>query len=318
MGTGSAGPVVGTDRQRDATALGLGGVFAVLVGVSLWASLVAYAARHATRWVGGSVGPLLLVSGIASVVGFGLGSAAYARYRGLHVGLSLPRRGSRATAAGVVLAPAVLTVGTALVGNALFGVSLSSVTGRWISPDASAEILLWTVVLPAAFIGVGYGLLFCGVAYERVRQLVAPEHTVAVAAALTGFFWLLPVDALGFALTVGNVVELALTLMFGVAFGAGLGVLYRRVGDDAPTEGLERRHRFALVVAAVGVGGVATELTDLPGAVGDLLWVLVLGIAVLGYGRTRSMWVPALSIAVFRVTLGVVVYAESVLGLAMP
>jgi hypothetical protein len=315
MGIGPTG-VAGADPRRDETAIGFGLAFAGLVAVSLWASLVASAVEHVSGWVGGAVEPLVLVSGVTSVVGFVLGSVAYARHRGFEFGLSLPRRGTRRTAARVVLAPAVLTAGTALVGNALFGVTLSSMTGRWISPEARVGVLLAAVVLPAAFLGLGYGFLFCGVAYERVHELVVPEHAVVVAATLAGFFRLLPVDAArALPYSLGGAVELLLSLTFGVAFGAGLGVLYRRAGRS-PAASLERRHLFVLAVATLGVVGVATDLADLPGAVGDLLWVLVLGVAVLGYGRTRSVWVPVLSITVFQVALAGVVYAEALLGLA--
>ncbi len=314
MGIGPTG-VAGADRRRDETAIGFGLAFAGLVAVSLWASLVASAVGHVSGWLGGAVEPLVLVSGVTSVVGFVLGSVAYARHRGFEFGLSLPRPGTGRIAARVVLAPAALTVGTALVGNALFGVTLSSMTGRWISPEAGAGVLLAAVVLPAAFLGLGYGFLFCGVAYERVRELVVPEHAVVVAAALVGFFRLLPVDATrALPYSLGGAVELLLSLTFGVAFGAGLGVLYRRAGRSPTT--LERRHLFVLAVAALGVVGVATDLADLPGAVGDLLWVVVLGVAVLGYGRTRSVWVPVLSITVFQVALAGVVYAEALFELA--
>ena len=314
MGTGPV-RVAGSDRRRDEAAVGFGLAFAGLVAVGLWASLVGSAAGHVSGWIGGSVEPLILVSGVTSVAGFVLGSVAYARHRGFEFGLSLPARGTRWTAARVVLAPAVLTAGTALVGNAVFGVTLSSMTGRWISPEVRVGVLLAAVVVPAAFLGLGYGFLFCGVAYERVRELVAPGHAVVVAAALVGFYRLLPVDAAGaLPYSLGGAVELLLSLTFGVAFGAGLGVLYRRAGRSP--RALERRHLFVLAVAALGVVGVATDLADLPGAVGDLLWVVVLGVAVLGYGRTRSVWVPVLSITVFQVALAGVVYAEALLGLA--
>jgi hypothetical protein len=318
MGTDSVGPF-GLDPCRDATAIGLGGVFAALVGVSLWASVVGYAAQHASRWLGGSLEPLLFVSGGTSLVGLVLGSAVYARYLGLDFGLSLPRRGTRRTTVHVLLAPAVLTVGTALVGNALSGVTLSAMTQRWVSPDAPPSFLLVTVGGPAAFVGLGYGVLFCGLVYERVEELVGPGHAVGVAAALVGFFRLLPVEALtALPLSVGSAVELVLSLVFGVAFGAGLGVSYRYAGGVSPGARLDRRHLLVLAVAALGVVGVLTELTELPRAAGDVLWVLVLGVGVLGYARTRSVWVPALAITVFQVTLAAAVYAEALLGLAGP
>lgn len=170
-------------------------------------------------------------------------------------------------------------------------------------------------VLPVAFVGLGYGFLFCGVAYERVRDLIGPDDAVAVAAALVGFFWLLPVEALqGLRLGVGSVVEIALSLVFGVAFGMGIGILYRY--DESRVDGLDARHVVVLAVAMVGVAGVTTEVTELPRAASDVMWVAVLGLAVFGYERARSVWIPVLSIVVFEVVLVGVVYAESLLGLA--
>lgn len=250
---------------------------------------------------------------MASLVGLGGGALAVARYRDIDIGLSAPRRGSWPSALGAVVAPAALVVAVAAVGNALFGVSLSAMTMVGFSAEISVGTFLLTVVVPSAFLGVGYALLFCGLVYERAHELLDSGEAAAVAAMLAGFFWVLPVDPMGVRLTVGGAFELLASLVFGVAFAAVLGLLY---GRDGPSfAGLASHHWVVLVVAAVGVVGVATDLTDVR-AVGELLWVAALALAVVGYARTRSVWVAALSLVVFRITLLGVVFVES--SLAVP
>lgn len=303
------------DDDRDGLALGLGSLFAALVAISIWSSAVAYAAQFAVGRTGDVPHPLIVLSGLTSILGLALGSAAYVRHRDLDLGLSLPSRESLPTALAVVFAPAALAVGASLVGNMALGVPLAGMSQRWISPDLSVPFLLGLVVLPAAFVGLGYGFLFCGAVYERVCDLVGPGNALPVAVALVGFFWLLPVEALaGVRPTPGGLFELGVSLVFGVAFGMALGVLSWYTGDD--TAELADRHLVVLGVALFGVLGVGTDLLAFPRAVGDLLWVVALAVALLGYERTRSVWVSAAAIAVFQVATSAVVYVEATLGLA--
>ncbi|MFB6205233.1 MAG: hypothetical protein ABEJ05_01705 [Haloglomus sp.] len=312
---------VGFDRAHDATALGLGALFAALVAISLWAALVARAAQFVVR-PGASPGSILLVSGAASLVGLAGGALLFARYRDIDLSLGRPQPGALRSALGTVVAPAALVVGTALVADAAFGVTLRSLTNRFVSPDASLRFLLWTMGLPAAFLGVGYGVLFCALVTERVRALVGGEDTVAVAALLAGFFWLLPIDAAGtLRLSIGSAVELTASLVFGVAFAMALGILHQRVESSADgaagfdASALARRHLLVLAVAAVGLFGAATGLTNIGEVVVDGLWVTAFTVGALGYERTRSVWVPSLAMAGFNLALGAVVYAEAVLGI---
>jgi hypothetical protein len=302
----------------DPTVLGLGILFAVLIGISLWASIVAQVTQYGVQLLGVTSGalPLVLVSASAAILGLALGSVVYARHRGIEFALSLPDRGTWPTAIAVVLAPAVLAVGVAIVSNAAFGVTLSAINQQWMSAEIPAGLFVLTVVLPAAFVGVGYGFLFCGLVCERVEDLFGQIDAV-VAASLVGFFWLLPVDAVQtLRLDIGGGVELLASIVFGVAFAMALGIARRHRRQESGFGWIEPRHALVLAVAVIGVAGVATELTELPRAIGDLLWVVVLGVAVLGYQRTRSVWVSALSIVVFSLTTSAVVYVESFLGLA--
>lgn len=316
-------PAADRGQGWDATTVGLGALFAVLVGISVWTSVVAHVLQFLLQvGVAGARGTLLLMSGGTALGGLCLGSVAYARFRGLDIALSRPRRGSWPTAVVVGVTPAVLAGGTAIVGNAVFGVTFSEMVQRRMSPDVSAEFLLLVLLPPAVFLGLGYGFLFCGVVCERIRDLVGSPGTIPVATALVGFFQLLPVEALhGLRLGVGDAVELVVSLVFGVAFGASLGLYYRHADTESTEtvlQRLNRRQTAVVVVAAVGVVGVATGLTELPGAVGDLLWVVVLGIGIGGYELTRSVWVPVVAFAVFDAATSGIVYAEAVVGLAGP
>lgn len=317
MATDPTAATATVDPDRDATALGLGALFAGLVAISLWASAVGTAARSVSGPLDGS-SAIVVVSGLTSLAGLGLGAVAYARYRGLDIGTAAPFRGAWLTTLGAIAAPAVLVAGVAAAGNVLADVTLSAMTQRWVAGDAVPRVLLVTAVVPAVFVGVGYGVLFCGVVYERVRALVGPDHAVAVAAAMVAFFRLLPIDAVaGLPVSLGNAVELVASLVFGVAFGMAVGVLSRHVRTGAPLRALDPRHAAVLVLAGVGIVGVATDLTSLSRTVGDLLWITALGVAIVGYERTRSVWVPVLSIATFQVAVLAVLYLEARLGLAV-
>lgn len=311
----SDGRIIGRSLgDPDLTAVGLGALFAALILVSLWASAVAVAARDVSQWVLGSPSEFLVVSGLTSLGGLCLGALVYARHCGFRIALSLPHRDGWTAALGAVLAPAILTVGVAAVGNVAFDTTLSTMTGRWISPDVSVPAFFVTVGVPAVFFGVGYAFVFCGMVYERVRQLIAGEDEALIAALVVGFFWLLPIDAVEAGLRTGAVIEVLLSTLFGGGFAMAVGILYHAGPAVGP---LDRRHLAVFLLAAVGVVGVATDLHT-PEVAGELLWVLALGIALAGYGRTRSIWVSALSIAGFEFAMTGVVYVESLVGVAVP
>jgi hypothetical protein len=303
-------------ERWDPTALELGGVFLALTGVSLWSGLVASSVQAAVGPLAGPQSSILLVSTATSVVGLCGGSAAYARCRGFDLGLSTPASGTGASAAASVVAPALLAAAVSVVGNALFGVSLSAVLQYGISPDPSLGRLGRVAVLPAAFVGAGYGAVVSVVVVESVRERVARSDAAAVTTLLAGFFWLLPLRPVSRLPTgVGSAYELLVTLVFGVAFGAALGVLCRRRRSSTESR-LSRRDAALVALAAVGVVAAATGLTNATDVVENLLWVAALGIAAVGYHRTRSAWVAVLALSGFSVALRVIAYAEATLGLA--
>lgn len=305
------------DRRLDwhPTALRLGGLLAVLVGISLWASVVAIATQSVGRWAGVTL-PLVVVAGLTSIAGLVLGSMVYARARGVELSLGLPARESWTDAVAVLVASGTLAVVASLVGNAVFAVPLSAMVQQWLSPEVSLAFVLRVTLPIAVLVGIGHAFLLCGLVSERVRGVVDDADAVTVAAVLVGFFWLLPVEAQGgVRLSPGGLFELLVSLVFGVAFGMGLGILYRDPGDGSLGT-LDRRELIVVAVAVLGVVGLATELVELPRAVGDLLWIAVLWIGILGYERTRSVWVAAGAITTFQLIVFAVVAVEAAMGLA--
>ncbi|MFB6309269.1 MAG: hypothetical protein ABEH35_08065 [Haloarculaceae archaeon] len=301
------------DRPLDPTAVRFGLLFAVVVGLTFWTAVVAAALRPVSGLLGGFPWSFVVLSGLTALIGLGLGSLAYAQYRDLSLSFAVPGQATWPVVVAAVLAPPILVAVTTVIGNAVFDVPLSAIEQRWISPDAPIQLLLATSAIPAVFLGLGYGLLST-VVFERVRDVVGDDHGVALAATLVGFYWLLPAD-IGSA-SVGGLIELGLSLIVGVAFAMSLALAYRHVEPDEGTDArLDLRYLPVVVVAAIGLVGIGLELTELPRAVGDLLWVAALAVAILGYERTRSPWVPALSLAAFQIAVGVGVYAEAVLGL---
>lgn len=310
----------------DAPTVGLGSLFAVLVAVGIWTSVFSQALTVLVESVGGLPGQLLLMSAVTMIGGPVAAALVYLRYRGLALAWSRPRGGTWIAACGAVLAPAVLVAVVAVVGNALVDVTLSAMVQRRINPEVSTLAFLRVVALPAVFLGVGYAVLFCGVVCERIRDLVGADRVAALATALVGAFWLLPVDLVqNLRLDPGVAVELALSLLFGVAIGMSLGIVYRSFGGDGSDTyasarewiaTLRRREVIVLAVAGLGLVGIGMELAELPRSIGDLLWIAGLGVAIVGYERTRCVWVSAASLTVLSLAISGVVYVEALLGLA--
>jgi hypothetical protein len=304
------------------TTVGLGGVFAALVAIAAWFGIVATVFQGAIlRRIGASMpATLLLAVGVATVFGIVLGGMVYARYRNLHLGWSLPSREHWASTLFALLAPLVLVGLASLLGNALFETGVSAMTQQQVSPNTSLSFLILISLLPGFVTGGGYGLLLGAVVFERVRQLVDESDAAAVAVALAGGFWLLPIEGgRSMQLTPGSAIETALSLIFGVAIAMAIGILYRR-GDGGwslpDLDTVDVTDAIVVLIAIVGVLGVGTDLIEVPRSIGDLLWVIGIGIAIVGYDRTRSVWVPVLSLAIFGAAVNGIVYVESVVGLA--
>ncbi|MFD1589331.1 hypothetical protein ACFR9U_20330 [Halorientalis brevis] len=305
-------------RQWDATTLGFGALFATLFGIQLWTMLVTETTQVIVDGFGPQSVPMFTTSAVASLVGLGGGTLVYVRYRALDLGMSWPREGTWPIALAVIVAPALLAVAVSAVGNALFGVSLSAITQQWLSPQVSAEFVFLHLVPSDVFRGIGAGLLICGVIYESVHRLVGADDAAGLAALFIGYYWLMPwspIPTIPPSLT--DSILFALTLLLAVAFGMAVGVLYRTLSDSQHASALARRDIPVFGVAFVGILGIASDLLTFPQDVRHLLWILVLGLAVIGYARTRSVWVAVLSLVTYHVGVSAVVWVEASLGLAV-
>ncbi|MFD1588195.1 hypothetical protein ACFR9U_14530 [Halorientalis brevis] len=305
-------------HRWEATTLGFGVLFVALVGIQLWKLLVMETVQVIVDGFGlGSV-PMGTTSALVSLVGPGLGALVYVRYRKLDLGTSRPRNGTWPIALAVIFAPALLAAAVSAVGNAMFGVSLSAITQQWVSPQVSAEFVLLHLVQPDVFRGIGEGLLICGVIYESVRSLVGDDDATGLAALCIGYYWLMPwapIDTIPPSLT--DSIVFAMTVLLTVAFGVAVGVLYQTLADTHQTNTLSRRHIPVFGVAFVSILSVTSRLTTFPHNVHHLLWIPVLGLAVLGYARTRSVWVAVLSLVAYQVAVHAIVLVEATLGLAV-
>jgi len=299
---------LGAAVDEDPT-VALGAVVAALVAVSLWSGAVVWATGAVARGFGGLPSALLVVPFVAAVA-LVVGAAGYARFRGFAVRLSAPRRGTWPTAVAAVVAPVALVAVASAVAVLGFGTSLGAATGRLVSPSLSPLGFLLRVAPPSAMVGLGYGVVVCWVVVESVDGVVAPEDVSAVAALLVGVFWLLPLGIVArLPVTAGAAFEFAATLVFGAAFGGAVGAVHRsrRAGAWVPSS---RRGRALLALAVVGLAGVGTGLEP----VETLLWLPALAATVVGYRRTRSVLVAALTMSAFTVSLRAVGYVEAVLG----
>jgi len=286
--------------------------------MSLWSGVVARIVQYSSHVTGGSLS-LLLVSGVTSVLGLGVGSVVYAWYRGFDLAVRAPQRGSWLPIVVLVAAPLLVLALVSAIGNIVAGLPLSTITHRWISPEISPVIFLTQIVLPAVFLGLGYGMLVCGVVVESIRAVVADEDVTWVSALVIGLFWLLPINAVAsLPFTLGSAYELLVTLVFGIAYGLALGSLYRVFKTEDPPTHLARRHLAVFFLAGIGVIGIVTGILSISELIESALWVIMLTLSVVGYQRARSTWVAVLIITAFTHGLRIIIYIEAVLGVATP
>ena len=293
----------------------LGAVCALLAAAALLTAL-AYGVR-----VHGSFSPVGQYSGAvaAYLVGVGGSAVAYARLRGIDVGVGHPRRDGLGAAFAAVVAPVAVTALAAAVLAAGFGTSLSVVTGQVFSPRADLAGVLRLTAAQAAFEGVGFGLL-CVAAYASLRRSVVstPTRGVALAAVLLAYFHATLWDGATTVVVfpeVQRLVAVPLLAAATVAAGVSLGLAYRSVVERS----IRPVYRPGFVpVYALGLFAVfvaATAVAEFPDAVEHLLWGCAFTAAAAGYERTRSVWVSMAAVAAFRLGLALVRYAEVVLGL---
>lgn len=301
--------------ERDPEAVAIGSLFLLMFGTYAWAILVARAGYSPLSPLVASneVQVFVLPAFLIQITGLAFAASVYARVRNVEIPFGLPARNRLPIAAGTVATPVLLVAVAAVLGHSLFDASVSAAVGHRYSPRAPLATVAIGSVPPALLRGVGYGLLFFGVAHERLRAVTTPRHAVVLTPLVVGFFWQVHTALVhvvrfdSFATT-----NVALAVLVGVAFGASLGLLYRGT-VRAPVEHLLRaRYVPVFTLGLLGVAGVVLPLADVSDSAFDILRLSVFVVATYGYERTRSIWVPILAVAAFPAALDFARYLEAV------
>lgn len=321
--------VVDAVETVDPSALGprvLGAVLYASLGLAVLAAVVTLYRRHGDPGrrldrqelvsMGGAAALLLLVAGYAvqrlegvpvvprpvlapaltGGVAMALPALVYARLRGSALRLSPSGRASLVLAAETVVAVLLVVavpVATLVVTEPTV---VGSPSGIGFGPTFSPGWLLWDVVVPALFVGVGMAVLVNAAVQERLREFAGGERSVAAVTALFGFdtwaslasLYAEPVAIVG---TVAGVVAVAVLAALLAASVAGR-LLPRVDGWQTVTA----------AVIGVGVTAVAPLLSLAAGAtlwpttvVASLSYAAVGAVAAVAYERTRSVWMSALA-----------------------
>ena len=297
-------------RNPEATELGF--LLALLVATTLWQSVVirAYGLLLAVVPVGPDVA-FAFGAFLAYVLGAGVAAVAYARARGVEIPFGLPVRGGLSGVALAALAPPALVAAVVLAGD-VTGVTAGSMTQSSYGAVVPLPFLVQTVVAPAVLAAAGTALVFHGAVQGTLRELVAPDHAAALTTLVAALFFLFDAPSVRDPATLFVLFLGGTTL---VAVGYGVGLLYRGASRGSVRGAFATRGGVAL--AAVATLGLLTLLSDVDGlsnAAHLCLRVAVVGVGAHAYERTRSVWVPMLAVAAFRVSLGLAVYVESVPG----
>ncbi len=298
--------------RRNPEAIEFGFLLALLVATTLWQSAVvrAYGLLLAAVPVGPDA-PLLIGAFLGYVLGAGVTAVAYAHVRGVEIPRGLPARGTFSSVVLAVLAPPVLVAAVVLAGDAA-GVTARAMTQSSYGAAVGVPFFVRTAVVPAVLAGVGLALLFHGAVQGTLRELVAPDHAAALTALVAALFFLFDAPSVRDPATLFVLLLGGATL---VAVGYGLGLAYRGATRGSVRAAFEGRGGVAVAaVATLGVVTLLTGIDGLPDAVHLCLRVAVVGVGAHAYERTRSLWVPALALAAFELSMRLAVYVESVPG----
>ena len=307
------------DYQLDGDTVEFGLLYLLLVAVSVF-EFVAVEWLYDPVDAAISIGPggVMLVGSILGVTGFVVAPLLFVRLRGVAVPTRLPGRGAVTTAVLAVVAPLGILAVMAGVAHVLLQSTISGVTQGWYGSEVSVAFLVQMAILPALLTGIGYGLLFNGAVQGAIRERFDARSGIAVVAVIGGAYQLFHPE-------VGSrPVSLAFGLvLFGLVVLLGyVACLLVRFRDwtDGVREQLTHPQTMVLVLGIVTVASLlvdvamgGTELTEvlLTGS-----WTAVFAVAAIGYERTRSIWVPMLSVAVFQLAIGLTQYAEFLYGFA--
>lgn len=279
--------------SRAATVEG-GAVAAVLAAALLW--------RRAVRGVGGADASLArgAAAGLALVAGLAVLVGAYARVRGVEIGLRAPSRTDAVALALVV--PAALVGVTELVGTATGTAYGALATTHYGSLSPPGPVL--TLVALGVALSVPGLVLVCQVLVQGgLTRLFGGERAVVATTLVAGF---VATDHAGLAAVpgAGKVVgTLAFVPLLGLALYAS-----ERVKRD-PLRALAALPVGLFVALVVGSGVAAVE--TLAGALYAATRLAALGVAAWGYERDGSVAVPALAYLSLALADAAVLVAEA-------
>ncbi|RDZ43316.1 hypothetical protein C5B91_14435 [Haloferax sp. Atlit-10N] len=290
----------------EATELGRLGLFLACLTV----------ASAASYWVALRLRGVPIVGTLASpnVAGLAVPTLVYARYRGVSLSFGPPERSRLGDAAATALAPALAVIAASVLFAVGFDASLAALLGWTYHPEASVATAAVRTAEDAALTGLGFGILVAAVfdlASSRVG--LSSARAVATTAALATFFHSVLRDA-AFTLVVfpkpWRVGVVSLLLVATVCGCVAAGVTYRGVVERSirPLSRPTLAPAFAFGLFAVAALG--TVFADVPGGVEHALWSLAFGVAALGFGRSKSAWVPAATMALFSLSIRLVGFVE--------
>jgi len=307
------------DSQLDGDTVEFGLLYLLLVAVAVFETV-------AVEWLYDPVAAAISIApagevvagSILGVTGLVAAPLLFVRLYGVAIPTGLPDRGAVTVAIMAVVAPLAILAAMAGVAHVLLQSTISGVTQGWYGSEVSFAFLFQMEILPALLIGIGYALLFNGAVQGTIRERFDARTAIVVATVIAGGYqWfdpglhLRPFALLHFLVLTGLIVLL----------GDAAGLLVRmRDANDTLREQLTEPRTVVFVLAGVvvtsmlvNVGMGATALTEL---LSSLAWIAVFAVAAIGYERTRSIWVPMLSVAVFQIAIGLTQYAEFLYGFA--
>lgn len=247
----------------------------------------------------------VLDTGLALV----LPAAVYARLRGIDLHLGLPAGETRPLPFVVAQASLLVALVTAVSYGYVGGFhTFSAGEGSGFLPLTPDNLLL-DIVLPGLLTAAGMAVLYHGVLSERLADRTDSALTVAAVTVLMGE-WAWGAVAGEYVVDAGPAPpSLGLDVVGVGVFGVVSAVLLSFVAVRATAALTRSPGPFDELHLAAGVGIAVTVcpasvlaaigVLEATAAVSGTGFVLVAAIAAVGYEHTRSVWVPALALAIF-------------------
>ncbi|WP_136688056.1 hypothetical protein [Halorhabdus amylolytica] len=306
------------DRHREVIEFGV--TFVVLATMPLLDLIAPEIAFHAQNLVpswlpGPSQGTVVGRSWFWLAVGMVVVGAGYAAVDDLPIRITLPGRDDVGTASVAVVGPLLVAAGYFLVVQAI-GTSVAD-AGSWAAiPDLSLGFLWWNAVVPGTLVGLGYGVLFYGAIWGGLRETFESREVWLAITALAGLYhWF--VDPI-WRLARSNAL-LVIALVFVVGTTLAVVELSRMRDAVSIRDAVSPTSAVALVFAIFLSFTVAVDVLSGATTAGELLtagtWFVVFAIAAWGHERTRSVWIPVVTIALFQMTILVFPHLEATAGL---